>query len=279
MSFLGALGVAVIGSMLGSHSAKKQAANNADLSRDNWTYQQSNAHQLEVQDLKNAGLNPILSATNSQMAGMSPVQGSDPGNFASNLNSAMQGELERQAKKEMQASDLEIEKLKLENEKIRTQIQRDEADAQISKWHSEGKLLDIQADYTSSKKLNEHNESVANVQKVLSDIINNKQITDATVKQLNSGTALNYQQIEGIKKQMLKAVAEANLTDEQRAALHDEITGGVRQLRNKRASYQGEFLDSWFGKLMHQFGFGLQLVNPFTGFAEREGNTSVSMHK
>ncbi len=283
MSFLSKLGLAVAGPIVGglfsSHSAKKQAQQNADLSRENWIYQQSNAHQLEVQDLKNAGLNPILSATNSQMAGMSPVQGSDPANFGSNLTNALQGALERQSKQELQANDLEIEKMKLENEKLRTQIQRDEADAQISKWHSEGKLLDIQADYTSSKKLNEHNESVANVQKVFSDIFNNKQITEATVKQLNSGTALNYQQIEGIKKQMLKAVAEANLTDEQRAALHDEITGGVRQLRNKRASYQGEFLDSWFGKLMHQFGFGLQLVNPFTGFAEREGNTSVSMHK
>lgn len=233
MSFLGSLGIALVGSMLSSHSAKKQAQQNADLSRDNWTYQQSNAHQLEVQDLKNAGLNPILSATNSQMAGMSPVQGTDPGNFANNLNSAFQGELERQAKKEMQASDLEIEKLKLENEKIRTQIQRDEADAQISKWHSEGKLFDIQADYTSSKQLNERNESVAKVDQINQDIKNSIKLTDAQASQLYSGAALNNKLADKVIYDILKVVADTEYAEINTKELKRILTDPKREIERK----------------------------------------------
>lgn len=166
-----ALGGALLGGLLNKSSAKSQAQQNADLSRENWIYQQSNAHQLEVQDLKNAGLNPILSATNSQMAGMSPVSGQSSGQ-GELLNSAIANIMDIQAKKEMQKADLDIEGQKLKNELVRTQIQRDEADAQIAKWKSEGKLLDVQADYTSAKKGWELNESNARVEHIKSDIAN-----------------------------------------------------------------------------------------------------------
>ncbi len=166
-----ALGGALLGGLLNKSSAKSQAQQNADLSRENWIYQQSNAHQLEVQDLKNAGLNPILSATNSQMAGMSPVSGQSSGQ-GELLNSAIANIMDIQAKKEMQKADLDIEGQKLKNEQLRTQIQRDEADAQIAKWKSEGKLLDVQADYTSAKQGWELNESNARVEHIKSDIAN-----------------------------------------------------------------------------------------------------------
>lgn len=47
------------------NSAKVQKdlmAYQSQLQRENWQYQMSNRHQLEVGDLRNAGLNPILSA-------------------------------------------------------------------------------------------------------------------------------------------------------------------------------------------------------------------------
>ena len=50
---------------LTGHSAKQQKelmAYQARLQNESWKYQMSNRHQLEVGDLRNAGLNPILSA-------------------------------------------------------------------------------------------------------------------------------------------------------------------------------------------------------------------------
>ena len=41
---------------------KKLMAYQAQLQNESWKYQMSNRHQLEVGDLRNAGLNPILSA-------------------------------------------------------------------------------------------------------------------------------------------------------------------------------------------------------------------------
>lgn len=229
----GAIAGAVLGGLMSSHSAKKQSQQNADLSRENWIYQQSNAHQLEVQDLKNAGLNPILSSTNSQMAGMSPVQGSDPGNFGTNITNALQGALERQSKQELQANDLEIEKMKLENERLRTQIQRDEADAQIAKWHSEGKLLDIQADYTSSKKLNEYNESIAKVAKINQDIKNSIKLTDAEASHLYSGAALNNKLADKVIYDIQKVIADTEYSEINTKELKRILTDPKREIERK----------------------------------------------
>lgn len=199
MSFLGsaagAIGGAVISGIVGHHSAKQNAA----LSRENWQYQQSNAHQLEVQDLKKAGLNPILSATNSQMAGISPVSGSDYG-AGQAFSSAIQAAYERKNKQELQANDLAIERMKLENDKLRIGIERDEADAQIAKWKSEGKLLDIQSDYTSSKQANEKLELNARLAQIYQDIDNSVQTTKALVAKYgaesNQARAVAYNQLK-----------------------------------------------------------------------------------
>ena len=68
------LATGLLGTALGNSNAKSQLNYQAQLQRQNWEYAQSNAHQLEVQDLKNAGLNPILSATNSQLASLQVVK-------------------------------------------------------------------------------------------------------------------------------------------------------------------------------------------------------------
>lgn len=166
-----ALGGALLGGLLNKSSAKSQAQQNADLSRENWIYQQSNAHQLEVQDLKNAGLNPILSATNSQMAGMSPVSGQSSGQ-GELLNNAISTMLEQQNKKEMQKADLEIEKQKLINDKLRIDLETKTTDAAIDKMSKEGIYYGSLADYTSAKKGWELNESNARVEQIKSDIAN-----------------------------------------------------------------------------------------------------------
>lgn len=264
MSFLGsaagAVGGAIVGGIVGHYSAKQNAA----LSRQNWIYQQSNAHQLEVQDLKKAGLNPILSATNSQMAGMSPVSGSDYG-AGQAFSSAIQAALDRKSKQELQANDLAIERLKLENDKLRIGIQRDEADAQIAKWKSEGKLLDIQADYTSSKKINEANESAMRVRYIANQISNENKLTDAEVAKLRSGISLDNATIDKLAADTKLSIERSNLTYWEKTQLITNLSDSTAQLKRMTAKQQLEYLSNDFGEVSHKFGYGLKLVSPIQG--------------
>ena len=85
----------IIGSaadLWGGMQSNKLAASNAQANRDFQEYMASNAHQLEVEDLKKAGLNPILSANagatasgGANAAFVNPAQG-----VSSGLNSAAQ---------------------------------------------------------------------------------------------------------------------------------------------------------------------------------------------
>ncbi len=232
MSFLGIAAPAIAGSLVSGVFGRSNAKKEAGLARDNWTYQQSNAHQLEVQDLKNAGLNPILSATNSQMANMSPVHGSDYG-AGQAFSSALSAALDRKSKQELQANDLEIERMKLENDKLRIGIQRDEADAQIAKWKSEGKLLDIQAGYTSSKQANETNESIARIAKINQDIKNSIKLTDAQASHLYSGAALNSKLADKVIYDIQKVVADTEYSEVNTKELKRILTDPKRQIERK----------------------------------------------
>lgn len=72
-------------------SAKRNFNYNNWLQSNNQEFQKymaENAHQMEVQDLINAGLNPALSATGSSassIAGKSATQGTSPGSAVGNL--------------------------------------------------------------------------------------------------------------------------------------------------------------------------------------------------
>lgn len=106
MGLLGAIG-AIGGSVLGGlidqsnsrASAKQQYRYNRNLQEDNQAFQiemAKNAHQYEIEDLKAAGLNPILSATGSSagaIAGSSAPQGTSPGNNYDNFAKAIQNAL------------------------------------------------------------------------------------------------------------------------------------------------------------------------------------------
>lgn len=264
MSFLGIAAPAVAGALVSGVFGRSNAKYEAGLTRDNWIYQQSNAHQLEVQDLMKAGLNPILSATNSQMANMSPVHGSDYG-AGQAFTSALQGALERKSKQELQANDLEIERMKLENEKLRTQIQRDESDAQISKWKSEEKLLDIQADYTSSKQINEANESAMRVRYIANKISNDNKLTDAQVSKLYSGIALDNATLDKLEADTKLSIERSNLTYWEKLELITRLSDSTAQLKRMTAKQQLEYLSNDFGEVSHKFGFGLKLVSPIQG--------------
>lgn len=139
MSLLGsALGpvISTVGGLLGgamqAHSASKQAELEARLQRENWEYAQTHAHQFEVQDLRDAGLNPILSANHSQLASMPAVSiPSGPsayGNLGTNLASAIQASMHN----EIEKGQLEVKKKELEIRNEELQIQKNNSASQIS---------------------------------------------------------------------------------------------------------------------------------------------------
>lgn len=265
MSLFGSAAGAIAGGVLGGITGIFSARQNAALALKNWKYQQSHAHQLEVEDLKNAGLNPILSATNSQMAGMSPVSGSDYG-VGQAFSSAIQAAMDRMSKQQLQANDLEIERMKLENDKLRIGIQRDEADAQIAKWKSEGKLFDIQADYTSSKQINEARESAMRVQHIANQISNENKLTDAEVAKLRSGIALDSATIDKLAADTKLSIERSNLTYWEKLELITSLSDSSAQLKRMTAKQQLDFLSNDFGETWHKTGFGFKLISPIQGY-------------
>lgn len=134
---IGASAVASIaGNLLGgamqAHSASKQAELEARLQRENWEYAQKNAHQFEVEDLRAAGLNPILSANHSQLASMPavsiPAGPSAYGNLGGNIASAMQAAMHN----EIEKGQLEVKKKELEIRNEELEIQKRNSASQIT---------------------------------------------------------------------------------------------------------------------------------------------------
>lgn len=183
-----AIAGAVAGGLFGRSNAKK----NAELSADNWTYQQSNAHQLEVQDLKNAGLNPILSATNSQMANMSPVSGSDYG-FGSNITSAIQSAAQRKLEKENKLLDVTIHDKELEYNYKKLELEDYIAKKQADLWQ-------IQGNFYNTQSANDTLRAYAEVAQISQDIQNSIDITKATVEKYGAEStqarAVAYNQLK-----------------------------------------------------------------------------------
>lgn len=111
--------------------------------KDLWSFQQQNAHQYEVQDLRNAGLNPILSATNSQLASMpgvstptsAPYSGLGNG-LGNTLNTAMKISIDKDLKlkdQELKLTDQEIQNRGLDLEQKKIDLMDAKNKAEISK--------------------------------------------------------------------------------------------------------------------------------------------------
>lgn len=129
MSFLGIglpafteLAGGLLGGALNSAYQRSAMDKQVEAQKALWSYQQQNAHQFEVEDLRNAGLNPILSATNSQIASMpsvstptsAPYQGLVNG-LGNAITSGLKLDLEKKR------LDVELAKAKAETELIKNQ--------------------------------------------------------------------------------------------------------------------------------------------------------------
>ena len=129
MSFLGIglpafteLAGGLLGGALNSAYQRDKMKAQVGAMKDLWSFQQKNAHQYEVEDLRNAGLNPILSATNSQLASMPSVSTPTSAPF-SGLGNGLGNAITSGLKLDLEKKRLELEKLRAEADIKKTEAE------------------------------------------------------------------------------------------------------------------------------------------------------------
>lgn len=286
MGFLsGLIGTAV--STLAGHWSAKQ---NAKISRDQWAYQQSNAHQLEVDDLRNAGLNPILSASNSQMASMPQVSDNGAtGATANMLSSALQASVSRQNAKlqaeiEGQRIDNERKRLDLDKERYSWQNKLDASQiglnaSQVSLNNSSKSLMDAQSRFVDIQGRELVRLNDAQISSIFNHMENESALTSSQISEIESKKAVNVAQIHALEAQAKDAIEHSNLEYWQKLDIISDITSASRALQNLTDKQRYEYLSEMPGNIQNQTGFGLSLMNPFTNFGFRAGSGYVGSRK
>lgn len=293
MSFLGSIGgalVGAVGGLIGNRQQKKQFDKNYELAN----AQLYNQHQIEVDDLRKAGLNPILSA-NAGNSTFGAVSGGSYENVGASANSGYM--MAQQAKN-----------LQMQNEAIKAQVEKTRAEAgnvlqdtklksaQTSQVEGETTLIPLRADNMTALTAQAKQQTEvfkmsvkvadANIKKVLQDIENSKRITNAQVSELGTRSqanlasagassalaARNYGELARLKKltpfeikQLASATAENlanadNLHASAKRTLEDSLR--IKLLNEQEMSVQ----DIKTGDV-HRFGVGMsELLKwvPFT---------------
>lgn len=226
----------IVGAVAGHWSAKQ----NAKIQRDQWRYQQSNAHQLEVQDLKNAGLNPILSASNSQLASMPQVTDNGLGSsVTSALSESMSRDADRGLKAEVSAKELENEKTRLEIEKMKadwfgkkteSDIKLNAADILLKKANSD--YLIGETSNSAKRTIQDIAESNARIEEIKQNITNSIRIVNKQLEVFDSQKAMNYAQANLFIENVKKIASDIGLNDAMIAKLEQEKESIIADLTN-----------------------------------------------
>lgn len=292
----GSLAGGLISSAFGSNSAKKQAA----LQRQNWAYQQQNAHQFEVNDLKAAGLNPILSATNSQIAGMGSAPSMSDNGVGSSVTNSITAALTRQANVEIEKTkaDIALKEAQTNAANARTNaisagIYGNDISKAIERYGAE--TSNIKADTAlknSSKALQDAQKTFVDIQgrelvrmtdaqiaSIFSHMQNESALTSAQISEIESKKAVNNAQIKALEAQAKDAIEHSNLTYWQKLDIITDINSASRKLQNLTDQQRYEYLSQLPGNIQNQTGFGLTLMNPFTNFGMRAGSGYVGSRK
>lgn len=285
----GSIAGGLIGSAFGGNSAKKQAA----LQRQNWAYQQQNAHQFEVSDLKAAGLNPILSATNSQIAGMGSAPSMSDNGAGAGVTNSITAALTRQANVEIEKTKADIALIEAKTNAITAGIHGDDIskateryDADTANIKSDTRLKNVTADYTSAKQSNEAKLTQAEFERIQNEI----RIANEKLPYEIDNIVANTENARATASYMLSMVnlnaAKVKLTDKQREQIEADLKDPKKLMDKQfweqvfhskdekfkllRASYErGLSNDIYFNFYANSQGSGLQDANDLATIGSR----------
>lgn len=267
MSWLSAAGSGIIGTLTSTLAGHWSAKQNAKISRDQWAYMQSNAHQLEVQDLKNAGLNPILSASNSQMASMPQVSDNGAAGASANiLSSALQANVSRENAKlaaETEGQHIDNERKRLELDKERYSFQNRLDESQIGLNTSAKALNDANVLYVNQQTSSLRDMTKAQIEQIKQDIQNSIEQTKALVEkygaesqQARASAALAYKQIQ-------TEAAKAALYLSQKTHEDWDSNRIIRELSDPDSNLHRDYRNTPFGTILGYIGEGIKDLIPF----------------
>lgn len=290
-SLIGA-GANLIGGWMANRQQSKQFAANYALARDQ-LYRQ---HQIEVADLRAAGLNPILSAN-----GGNSTFGASAGGSYENLGSAAtSGYMAAQQAKNLEAQNAAIDANIIKTKAEAQNVIADTALKQAQTANTKGltSLIPLQRQniwaMTEQAKAQTQNWLMqvkvadANIQKILQDIENSIRITDASVNELNTRSEANEAAAGASSAVMARNYAEAMRIDKltpyqidqissetaenmARAGNLDEDTKRIAQesIKIKLANEQEESVQDIKTGATHRFGTSMgELLRwmPFSAF-------------
>lgn len=202
----------VANAIIGTAASHWSAKQNAKIEKDVWRFKQQNAHQFEVEDLRAAGLNPILSATNGQIAGSSSVTDSGVG---SNVTSALSDAMKVKAQKEIALLDAEIRNRDADTDAKEAETNATNAATQQFRADTERYSALSDANYKSGLLNIEQANSASNIEtnnarikQINQDIANSISLTHAQVSNLYSGATLNYATAKKVGAEIGKILAE-----------------------------------------------------------------------
>lgn len=267
MSWLSAAGSGLIGTAFSTLAGHWSAKQNAKISRDQWAYMQSNAHQLEVQDLKNAGLNPILSASNSQIASMPQVSDNGAASASANiLSSALQANVARENAKlaaETEGQHIDNERKRLELDKERYSFQNRLDESQIGLNTSAKALNDANVLYVNQQTSSLRDITQAQVAQIKQDIQNSIEQTKALVEkygaesqQARASAALAYKQIE-------TEASKAALYLSQKTNTDWDTNRVIKELSDPDSNLHRDYRNTPVGTLLGYLGEAIKDVTPF----------------
>lgn len=278
MSWLGAI-AGLAGGLFANRQQQKQFNKNYDLAH----AQLYNQHQIEVDDLRAAGLNPLLSAN----AGNTTFGVSSGGSYENLGTAATSGYMAAQ-----QAKNLEMQ-----NEAIKANVEKTRAEAsnvlqdtklksaQTEQVQGETTLIPLRRDNISAITAQAKQQTEvfkmqvkvadANINKILQDIENSKRITDAQVAELGTRSEANLAQAGAASALAAKSYGELARLQQLTPYEIDNLASGTAENLARAANLDADskrtLEDSLRIKLANEQEQSVQDIK--TGYPHRFGTT------